>query len=264
MILRSRLAILRRGLLCSIHSRPVSLGDQGPVVSFCFDDFPRTACTVGGAILKNFGAHGTYYAALGLLNTSTDLGDQLRPYDIDSLLSDGHELGCHTFSHTSCRGVPRRSFERDVQKGRDAIRKMTGCDAANFAYPYGHVTVNLKKRIGLQMSSCRGIYGGINGPVADLNLLRANSLYGDVDRLAESESLLSENERRRGWLIFYTHDVSPNPSLFGCTPALLGRTISLAVEKSHRIASVKEVLAIAYGIARESPISDPKNYIAKA
>jgi hypothetical protein len=78
------------------------------------------------------------------------------------------------------------------------------------------------------MDSCRGIDGGINGSTTDLNLLRANSLYGDVDQFAASESLLSENVRRGGWLIFYTHDVRLNPSPYGCTPALLDKTVSLA------------------------------------
>jgi peptidoglycan/xylan/chitin deacetylase (PgdA/CDA1 family) len=223
----------------------MSLGNQGPVVSFCFDDFPRTAYTAGGAILKSFGVHGTYYAALGLMNTSNHLGDQFRPGDVDSLLADGHELGCHTYSHYSCRGIPLKSFERDVLKGRDAISKMTGCDAANFAYPYGHVTVIAKRIIGRQMSSCRGIYGGINESVIDLNLLRANSLYGDVNRLSEVGLLLSENVRRRGWLVFYTHDVSPDPSLFGCTPALLDKTISLAKAKGCRVTYVGAVIATA-------------------
>lgn len=230
-------------MLSAAHSRPLPLCSQGPVVSFCFDDFPRTAYTTGGAILKSFGVCGTYYAALGLMNTTNELGDQLRQEDIDSLLADGHELGCHTFSHVSCRAVSLRLFESDVLKGRQAIRALTGRDAGNFAYPRGHVSVRSKKRIGALMSSCRGIYGGINDLVADLNLLRANSLYGDVDQHARFESLLASNVARRGWLIFYTHDVRRSPSAFGCTPALFDQTVALALKSGCRVASVKEALA---------------------
>jgi len=257
--LRTRLGVLRGQLLCSVYSRSVPLRNEKPIVSFCFDDFPRTAYTTGGAILQSFRAHGTYYAALGLMNTSTELGDLLRHDDVDSLLADGHELACHTYSHYSSRSVPSKVFESDVLKGRRAIQDLTGRDAANFAYPYGHVSINAKKRIGQQMGSCRGIYGGINGPIADLNLLRANSLYGDVDQLAASESLLSENAKRGGWLIFYTHDVRTNPSPFGCTPALLDRTVSLAEEKNYRIASVAEVLAVTNGMTDGSPMPNSRN-----
>jgi peptidoglycan/xylan/chitin deacetylase (PgdA/CDA1 family) len=231
-------------MLGAVHKRPLPLHNQGPVVSFCFDDFPRTAYITGGAILKSFGVCGTYYAALGLMNTTNELGDQLRQEDIDSLLADGHELGCHTFSHVSCRTVSLRSFESDVLKGRQAIRTLTGYDAENFAYPRGHVTIRSKKRIGALMSSCRGIYGGINNLAADLNLLRANSLYGDIDQDIRFESLLAANVACCGWLIFYTHDVRRNPSAFGCTPALFDQTVALAAESGCRIASIKEALAI--------------------
>jgi peptidoglycan/xylan/chitin deacetylase (PgdA/CDA1 family) len=253
MTLRSQLGELRRQILCSVHSRLVLLANQGPIVSFCFDDFPRTAYTAGGAILKSFGARGTYYASLGLMNTSNSLGDQFKAEDIDSLLSDGHELGSHTYSHLSGRSVGLKSFEEDVRKGRGAIREMTGRDASSFAYPFGHVTVNSKKTIGKQMSSCRGIYGGVNGPVTDLNLLRANSLYGDVDHFAETESLLSENVKRKGWLIFYTHDVRSDPSPFGCTPALLDGAVSLAHEMGCRIVPIGEVTTAVQRLSISSP-----------
>lgn len=244
MTLRSQLGRLRAEMLSAVHSRPLPLRNQGPVVSFCFDDFPRTAYTTGGAILKSFGLCGTYYAALGLMNTTNELGDQLRQEDIDSLLADGHELGCHTFSHLSCRAVSARLFERDVLEGRQALCALTGSDAENFAYPYGHVSIGSKRLIGAHMSSCRGIYGGINDLVADLNLLRANSLYGDVDQRTRFGSLISTNVARRGWLIFYTHDVRRNPSAFGCTPDLFDQTVALAMERGCRIASIKEALTL--------------------
>jgi len=232
MTLRSQLGDLRRQLLSAVHRRPVAVGKTGPVVTFCFDDFPRTAYTAGGSILKSFGARGTYYAALGLMNSSNQLGDQLRISDIDSVLLDGHELGSHTFSHLSCRRVSGKAFEQDVLRGRDEIRKLTGCDACNFSYPFGHVGLNLKK----------SIYGGINGPDADLNLLLANSLYGDMDQFDRAERLLTENAERRGWLIFYTHDVRKDPSPFGCTPRLLEMVLSRAVEKGFHISTAREAV----------------------
>jgi peptidoglycan/xylan/chitin deacetylase (PgdA/CDA1 family) len=245
MILKHKLGQLRQNLLCSVHCRPVSMTMGDSVVSFCFDDFPRTACHTGGSILRSFGARGTYYASLGLMGTSNELGDQLTREDIDSLLSDGHELGSHTFSHCSSRDVSLDVYERDVLLGQEAIRRMTGCDAGSFAYPYGHTAVALKKRLGVKMNSCRSVYGGINGPSADLNLLRANSLYGDVDQCERVESLLLKNERPGGWLIFYTHDVRPHPSPFGCTPALLEKTIEMTLDNGFHIRPVAEVVRLA-------------------
>jgi len=245
MSLRAGLGNVRRVLLSSLHHQRAVLGNQGPVVSICFDDFPRTAYTVGGAILKSFGVRGTYYTAMGLMNTRNELGEQFGARDLESLLADGHEVGSHTFSHVSCRTVPFLVFEGDTRRGRVAIREATGQDSGNFAYPYGHVTLRAKRGIGMQMRSCRSIYGGLNGPTVDLNLLRANSVYGDAGRFAELEALLLKNEQREGWLILYTHDVRPNPSPFGCTPELLERVVARAMAIGARIVPVQEVIAAA-------------------
>jgi len=220
------------------------LGDRGPLLSFSFDDFPRTAYTVGGAILQNFGARATYYVAMGLINTANEMGPHFRLDDLYSLAEEGHELASHTLRHTSCRAVPFTEFREDVQQGRVAIRKTTGfTDSGNFAYPYGHVTLKAKRMSGTEMRSCRGIFPGINGPEVDLDLLCANSLYGDVERFSQIERWILENEKRRGWLILYSHDVRRQPSRFGCTPSLLEAAIACAIRRGTRVLTVAEVLA---------------------
>jgi peptidoglycan/xylan/chitin deacetylase (PgdA/CDA1 family) len=225
-------------------ARRVPLGTSGPVVSFTFDDFPRTALTVGGHILKAYGARGTYYAAPGLMNTSSHLGDQFRRGDLESLLSDGHELGSHTFSHVSCRKISSSDFRREVEKGRIAIEELTGQSSfGNFAFPFGEVTLSAKRAVGQDVASSRGIWNGCNGPEVDLNLLFANSLYGGREKCDQIREAILENERRKSWLIFYSHDVQAEPSQFGCTSELLEFAVSFAAQRSGRIAKVAEVVA---------------------
>src|SRR6185437_7943730 len=120
------------------------------------------------------------------------------------------------------------AFQADVRKGIEAVNELTGGNATNFAYPFGHVTFATKKAVGNMVTSARGVFPGFNGPEVDLNLLRANRLYGDVDQLDGAKRLIEENVRRNSWLIFYTHDVRPNPSQYGCTPELLESVLSVA------------------------------------
>lgn len=244
MLVKTRLGEVRRRLISSMCQRQVSLGGRGPIVSFTFDDFPRTALTVGGEILRSHGVRGTYYTAAGMMNTSNHLGDQFRAGDLDTVLRDGHELASHTFSHVSCRVTSADRFRSEVAKGRRAIEELTGRrDSGNFAYPYGQVTLKTKRMVGQDVASSRGIVSGLNGPLADLNLLRANSLYGDLDTCAKVRELIIENEWRKSWLIFYSHDVSPTPSPYGCTPQLLQFAVSLASQGCARILTVAEVLS---------------------
>jgi peptidoglycan/xylan/chitin deacetylase (PgdA/CDA1 family) len=213
-------------------------------VSFSFDDFPRTALVTGGSILKSYGVRGTYYASIGLLNKSNELGEQFRKEDLDTVLSDGHELASHTFSHVSSYSLSPTRFLADFEKGRHAIEELTGKpDSGSFAFPFGEVTLNAKKSIGLRAASSRGIWGGLNGPEVDLNLLRANSLYGGREKLNVVRDLISENELQKRWLIFYSHDVSETPSPFGCTPKLLELAVDFAAKRNCRILTVNEAVA---------------------
>jgi peptidoglycan/xylan/chitin deacetylase (PgdA/CDA1 family) len=249
--------MVRRQILSSFGSRMAPLVNAEPLVSFCFDDFPRTAYLSGGAILKRFGARGTYYAAPALMNSCNDLGEQFTQTDLESLITEGHELGCHTFSHISCRKASVGTFASDVRRGRESLLKMTGCDPVDFAYPFGHVTLVAKTTIGSEMKSCRGIYGGVNHDRVDLNLMRANSLYGNCDQLSDYESMLDQGAKQNSWLIFYTHDVRESPSPFGCTPVLLDKVVSLAIAKGFRVAPVRQVVN---KIERNSdPVNTPRH-----
>jgi peptidoglycan/xylan/chitin deacetylase (PgdA/CDA1 family) len=221
----------------------VPLHFQVPIITFTFDDFPRTAFTVGAEILERYGVKATYYVAMSLMNTTNDLGEQFRREDLPELVDRGHEVANHTFSHISARQVGFNAFENDVEKGRLAIRERIGVRAsANFAYPYGEATLAAKKKLGRRAMSSRGTYGGLNGPKVDLNLLRANSLYGGLDRADKAKQLIFENENLGGWLIFYSHDVAEKPSPFGCTPQLLEEICSFAVARNARLMTVSQVV----------------------
>jgi peptidoglycan/xylan/chitin deacetylase (PgdA/CDA1 family) len=240
---RQLLGKIRRGAISAISRRDLPLSGAGPVVSFTFDDFPQSALRVGGTILKSYQAHGTFYTAIGLMSQINDLGQQFCVEDLQALLLDGHELGSHTFGHLSCRSSTLREFEVDVWKGREAVEQIAGGDRPHhFSYPYGHITSRAKPRIGAHMSSCRGIAPGINESPADLNLLRANSLYSSSFHLDSIDRLLALNEERRGWLIFYTHDISMNPSAFGCKPFEFEDVVKLAIKRRSKILPVGQVV----------------------
>jgi peptidoglycan/xylan/chitin deacetylase (PgdA/CDA1 family) len=238
-VLRRPLGGVRRMVLSSLRGREYSFPEREPIVSFTFDDFPRSAYEIGGTILKSYGACGTYYAAMGLMGQTNKLGELFNSDDLRHLLSEGHELGSHTFSHVSCRSTSLKLFEADAQKGKDAVIEYTGRSKShNFAYPHGHVTLRTKGRIGPQMNSCRGIFSGINVPPVDLNLLRANPLYNKLTDFGSIDRLIRLNDRRKGWLIFYTHDIRETPSGFGCKPGQFETVVRLVARFRARILTV--------------------------
>jgi peptidoglycan/xylan/chitin deacetylase (PgdA/CDA1 family) len=239
---RSKLADAYAGLLASTQQRVTAFDGRAPAVTFSFDDFPRTALIMGGAILERFGVHGTYYAAPALRDSSGEQGEHFTSDDLDALLAKGHELGSHTYSHVSSRSLSCTDYCADAARGRRTIEEQTRQRAESFSYPFGHVTLRTKRLLAPQFASARGIRPGFNGPQVDLNLLRANRIYGGVDQAAPLQALITENVRRRNWLIFYTHDVRPEPSAYGCTPALFESIVACAAHSGSRILTVAQVL----------------------
>jgi peptidoglycan/xylan/chitin deacetylase (PgdA/CDA1 family) len=243
MRVRSFLGALRRTMLASLYRRMVPLGDRGPIVSFAFDDFPRTAYVVGGRILESYGARGTYYVAPGLMGTFNGLGEICNADDLQSLLAHGHELGTQTLHHFSPRKLSLREYRKDVEQGIAEIEQLTGRRARNFCYPYGHVTLGTKKHLESLVSSSRSVLPGINGPEIDLNLLLAHRLYGDSSEAPQVKQLIEQNVAQKGWLIFCTHDVQSDPSAYGCTPELFEYAVSAAAHSGSRILTVEQLLS---------------------
>ncbi len=241
--IRRALGAIRARTISAFGRREFRLRGDMPTVSFTFDDFPRSALQVGGAILKSYGARGTYYAAMGLMDKVNDLGEHFSARDLRDLLDEGHELGSHTFSHVSCRGLGIRDIEAEVRKGREAVEQITGARAAHqFSYPYGHATMRAKTNVGRMASTCRGILPGINQSLTDLYLLRANSLYSQSFDMGAIAQLLEFHGTSGGWVIFYTHDVSHNPSAFGCKPAEFEKVVRMAT-RSAKILTIGGVIS---------------------
>ena len=232
-----------RAVLNWAAQKPMRLNNSRPIVSFAFDDFPRTALVEGARILEDAGVRSTFYAALGLAGSRNSLGEQFQLEDLHQVVERGHELATHTFDHISARDVSNAHFLANARKGLDAIQPATGIKpSANFAYPFGCTNVRLKSKVGAMMTSCRGNFPGLNQRVTDKNLLRANALYGGREALNAALELVAQNERLNGWLIFYTHDVRPEPSNFGCTPALLEDLVKAVTGRGLAVLPVREVI----------------------
>jgi peptidoglycan/xylan/chitin deacetylase (PgdA/CDA1 family) len=244
MLIRSVATRIHRAVLGASHRRLVALRDSPPMVSFTFDDFPRSAYLVGGQTLAAHGVRGTYYAAPGLMGTTGELGELFCAQDVLDLVAAGHELASHTLHHVSSRTMSADEYAAEVVKGDDALRQVVSSGpSGNFSYPFGEVTVGAKKVAGQHCRSCRSTLAGYHGPTADLNFLRANQLYSSSIPFSRVAELVARHARPGHWLIFYTHDVRDTPSRYGCTPQYFEDSVRCAVEAGARVVTVADALA---------------------
>jgi hypothetical protein len=79
----------------------------------------------------------------------------------------------------------------------------------------------------------------------DLQYLRATPLINHGIDDAGIDRAFDELIAINGWLIFYGHDVAPEPSPYGCTPSLLRHALEAATKRNVRIVTVAEALRAA-------------------
>lgn len=226
-----------------VRSRPAEVQWPGGVVSFTFDDFPKSALSVGGGLLEKYGWRGTYYTALALAGGTGDMGPMFDAEDLCAAHARGHELACHTHSHLDCSRAATPAIVADIAANGAAFAALLdGFAPQNFAFPFGALSLGAKRALAGRFASCRGIEWGINSGTVDLAHLSSTRLYhhdfgGDVLR-----RLVDRNRALGGWLIFYTHDVAAAPSPYGCTPDQLEAMIGYAAERCE-ILPVRDAVA---------------------
>lgn len=226
--------------------RPVKMQNTTPMVSFTFDDFPRSALDVGGEILRAHGATGTYYVALGLLDQDEAVGRICSSDQLAQVLAQGHELGCHTFHHSDAWRTSSRAFEESILENRRALNVLLpGVSFETMSYPISFPRPDTKRRTGRHFSGCRGGGQRINTGTMDLNNLRAFFLEQARDRPATIREIIDRNRAANGWLILATHDVTPHPTRFGCTTDFFKDVVRWTVESGAKILPVARALAAA-------------------
>lgn len=237
--------------------KPLALRNAQPMVSFTFDDVPASACEIGGRILEQRGGRGTFYVAAEACGTTTPGKPARASIDLlRKVWANGHEIGCHTYSHSAVRSLSYNQLDAELGRNQAALRKISGnLVVRNFAYPYGDMSVRTKSYLETRFASCRSGHAGLNTGTADLGALNAWPLQdASLDR-AKIAELITQTVQSRGWLIFFSHDVAEQPTRFGVSPDLLEWTVCTAKQSGCVLTTIAEGLALATGAASQERLA---------
>ncbi|MGD0577195.1 MAG: polysaccharide deacetylase family protein, partial [Candidatus Staskawiczbacteria bacterium] len=150
------------------------IGSNNKLVTFTFDDVPKSAFENAGKILKKYNLNGTFYVALSLMEKPDSEGLFARK-DIEECFKSGNELACHSFSHFHFfRTKNDRFIYSELEKNRDEFKKLNlDTTLRNFSYPFGEQTRLAKKQVSKLYTTCRGVDPGVNVGKVDFNNLKA-------------------------------------------------------------------------------------------
>lgn len=223
--------------------KPLEKTPREAIVSFTFDDFPRSAGEAGAAALEACDARGTYYVASSMARQTNVMGEMYGPDDLARLSKAGHEIAAHTHLHLDCSRVAPTQVADELNLNRDALSAF-GVDGSvsQFAWPYGETSFEAKKALAGQVESARGILPGVNRKGADLMQLRAFELTPDAATEERASAGIRQAVKSGGWVIVFTHDVRDEPSPFGTRPEVLQALVQQARDSGARVLPVSEAL----------------------
>jgi peptidoglycan/xylan/chitin deacetylase (PgdA/CDA1 family) len=224
------------------------LNNATPMVTFTFDDLPKSAATLGADILESYGSRGTFYVSGGLVGIDTPDWATGSADDVVSLHRRGHEVGCHTFSHRRACDLDETSLAAEIDRNRTYFHSLDPTmSIETFAYPFGYGSYARKHQLKSEFRTCRSIVPGVNSSEVDPQFLRAMPL---IDRQMTRERIdqaFDEARDANGWLIFYSHDVAERPSLYGCSPDLMTYALEAAARRGIPALTMAEAFRCARG-----------------
>lgn len=220
------------------------LAPAGPIVSFSFDDAPRSAWRDGAAILEAAGGRGTYYLSGDLIRNHARELDLAPAEGCADLAARGHEIGCHTYSHAKLASMSRKALAADLDRNAQFLRALDGRTARrNFAVPYTMMSPGRQALLRERFRSSRSGWQFVNRGSTDLQGLGAIELRQsrfDPDAIA---AWLDDLARRPGWLIFFTHHIRENPpGDYGLSPRNFEAAVNAVAARGFDILTVDAAL----------------------
>lgn len=222
--------------------KPIGKSPTTPIVTFTFDDFPKSAADIGAQIVESVGGRATYYACTSFEGSRTTTGNQFDRSDIEALQIAGHEIGAHSHTHLDCAKSSVEAAHEDIQLNLSRLADLGALDIQNFAYPYGETQLALKRALVGKFQTARGVLAGQNTEHSDCMQLRAFELAEESWTIERAKKALVSAADKPSWIVFFTHGVTPSAESYGTTPNDLRELATIAQDIGADILTVKQAM----------------------
>lgn len=223
--------------------RIIQVPTHEPIVSFTFDDVPDSALRFGATILESHGVRGTFYISGGLQGRIEPDRSLIDAAGCKELAARGHEIGCHTYGHQNLRHVDHTFLAADLGRNERYLHAVDPrAGRRNFAYPYNSGSVGKRAVLAEAFRTCRAGGEAINRGRTDPTFLRAVEIRQPEEHASGLTRWVDTLLADPGWLIFFTHDISPTPTPYGCTPVTFDRLVGRAVRNGCRVLNINAAL----------------------
>ena len=228
---RSPTAKVQRRVVQWRRACTAEVAPDRPVITFTFDDFPKSALN-GADVLEKHGGRGGFYACTSMMGMrSPVMGEMFDANTLAELRHRSHEIGAHSHSHLDCSRSRLEKIERDIGENLVALSEAGHHETVSaFAFPYGETSNSAKRWVGDVFTTGRGILPGVNAGEVDRSQLRAVELGSTAMHRRRALAAMKSCLETNGWLFFFTHDVGPSPSAYGAPVGLIEELAQRALD----------------------------------
>jgi peptidoglycan/xylan/chitin deacetylase (PgdA/CDA1 family) len=216
-----------------------------PLISFTFDDFPQSALTVAGELLRRANVSGTYYTSFGLMGQRGPTGQIFFARDLELIEKGKHEIGCHTFDHCHAWNTSPQEYLASVKKNSLFLKTLlpTYQKLTTHSYPISFPRLTTKKLLADHFRSIRG--GGQEANIGNIDLNNIKSFFIEqaISNPKQIKTVIDHNSQSIGWLIFSTHDVDPNHTRYGCSINLFEQILNWSIASGSEIVTMNTATA---------------------
>lgn len=217
------------------------------VVSFTFDDAPRSVYTQAFPLLKKAGLHATIYLSTGTL-TKPGYVNWLDTKDLDA---SGWEIGAHTHTHADLTKLSVADFVGEIEESQ-RLFKERGYTPVSFSAPYGAYSERELVELRKVYSSNRAAWGngGIN-PYPNFDAYNLVSLGITLETtLDEVREQVRTIKRDGGWLILQFHqiddgqkEVGPFPKDTIYTTKIFPEILEMILKEEVPVRTIRDIIA---------------------
>ncbi len=182
---------------------PLSAQAGESIVSFTFDDAPKSVVTIGLPILES----ADYTATVYIATNNTKISEYMDWSDIALLAKKGWEIGAHTLTHPNLTTLSDDEITRELETSNRELAAH-GYPLFTFASPFGAYDDRVLAIIKRYYTSHRTAWpNGVNTLTPDPYNIISYGVTHD-SKIEDINNLLSNLQNNGGWVVFQLHHLT--------------------------------------------------------
>jgi peptidoglycan/xylan/chitin deacetylase (PgdA/CDA1 family) len=178
------------------------------IISIAFDDNYQNQFDYAFPSMQNYGIVGTFYA----VTDHVGLPGYMNYYQLETLQSNGNEIGSHSKSHTTFSSLSEAEIRQECSLSKTALEDH-GLTVTDFSYPNGVTNDTIDSIVSQYYRSGRTAYTGpylMDIPTTQFRVAAFSAETTGSNTLSLLEDMVDQVYSTNGWAIIFFHNIIPN------------------------------------------------------